>query len=116
MPKTEPEATIGHNGENLTDEQKQKLRAHIAGIRDLKKEAREISSDIGHAYKAAKADGFSTGALRELIKRLEMDADELALREHQIEAYRTALGPLDDTPLGQAAMTREGFAEAAPAH
>ena len=68
------------------------------------------------AYKAAKADGFSTGALRELIKRLEMDADELALREHQIEAYRTALGPLDDTPLGQAAMTREGFAEAAPAH
>jgi len=116
MPKTEQEATIGDNGLNLTAEQQQKLRAHIAGIRELKKEAREISSDIGHAYKSAKADGFSTGALRELIKRLDMDADEVALREQQIETYRAALGPLNDLPLGQAAMMREGLAEAAPAH
>jgi uncharacterized protein (UPF0335 family) len=76
---------IGHNS-NLTGDQREKLAGFVAEIERLDAEAREIASERGGIYKSAKEQGFDTKAIKAVI------------------AARRVLA---DTPLGQAAMSRE---------
>lgn len=110
MPKKqENEPAIGHNGGTLTASQKQKFNGYIAQIQKNAEEQRDLSSETALIYRAAKDEGFDTKAMRDVVRLLRMDKDHRDLRILTVEMYLQALGQLADTPLGRAAMTREGF-------
>lgn len=104
-------APIGHNSQ-VTGEAKKKLEGFVSEIERVDADVRELTSERGLIYKAAKEQGFDTKALREVIRLRRMTADKRKERETLVEAYMHALGMLSDTPLGRAAMQRE-FSEGA---
>jgi uncharacterized protein (UPF0335 family) len=105
-------ARIGHNS-NMTAAQGEKFRGFVAEIERLEEEMRSLASDRGNIYKRAKSEGFDTKALREAIRLRRMNDEARNAFMNAVDAYLDALGMLADTPLGQAAMERDGVA---PAH
>lgn len=85
----------GHNGQ---------LKSIIERIERLEEEKAGIAADIRDIYAEAKANGFDTKALRQIVKERKMDAAERQEREALLDVYRASLGMLADTPLGEAAM------------
>jgi uncharacterized protein (UPF0335 family) len=86
--------------------------------------ARTIRGRLPGIYDSAKAEGLPVKALKIVVKE-ELLKRKLALLEDQIEALepddsedqetldqlREALGPLEDLPLGQAAINRKAAAD-----
>lgn len=98
---------IGHNSIN-TDTAK-RLLSIIERIERLEEEKKALGEDVKDIFKEAKSAGYDVPTIRLLIKRRAEDAAkraERAEREALLEAYLSALGPLSDTPLGNAAMGR----------
>jgi uncharacterized protein (UPF0335 family) len=89
--------TPGHN----------QLRSFVERIENREREKKEASDDIAAIYAESKAAGFDTKALRKLIRERKEDAGKRAELEAVLETYRAALGPLDGTPLGRAAVERQ---------
>jgi uncharacterized protein (UPF0335 family) len=103
------------------------LRVYDA-LEELKVEnmnkARTIRGRLPGIYESAKAEGLPVKALKIVVKE-ELLKRKLALLEGQIEALepddsedqetldqlREALGPLEDLPLGQAAINRKAAAD-----
>lgn len=102
-------ASIGHNS-NLTDEQKNKLAGFVSEIERVDAEVRELTSERGTIYKAAKEQGFDTKALKRVVANRRVEKTKREEFEAAVDAYERALGGLAGTPLGQAAMQREGLA------
>jgi uncharacterized protein (UPF0335 family) len=92
---------------------KDQLKSFIERIERLEEEKKSLADDIRDVYAEAKANGFDTKALREIIKRRTWDRDELAEHDATVDSYKLALGMLVDTPLGEAAIKRasEGTSE-----
>src|SRR5262245_51167408 len=99
----ESDAKIGHNS-NRTQDEKRKLGGFIAEIETLEANSRELASDRGNIYKAAKEQGFDTKALREVIRRRRMDKSKRDDFLAAVDAYMHALGDFVTTPLGQAGL------------
>lgn len=95
---------IGHNSIN-TDTAK-RLLSIIERIERLEEERKALAEDVKDIYREAKSAGYDVPTIRLLIKRRAEDAAKRAEREALLEAYLAALGPLSDTPLGNAAMGR----------
>lgn len=72
-----------------------KLKRLIENIEKLNEEKSEISRQISDIYKEAKAFGFDTKAMREVIKKRKMDSDKRIELEQLTETYKEALGMLD---------------------
>jgi uncharacterized protein (UPF0335 family) len=68
------------------------LRAFIERIERLQSERKALSDDIAEVYAEAKGCGFSTPALREVIKRRGTDKDKLDEHETLVDLYLRALG------------------------
>jgi len=75
---------------------KDQLKAFIERVERLNSERRELSNDVRDVYAEAKATGFSTRALKHVIRIREYErehgADARRSEEAIIETYLSALG------------------------
>lgn len=78
------------SGENGTADDQ--LRLFLERIERMKQEIREISADIKDVFSEAKAQGYDTPVMRELIKLREMAPNDRAERDMILETYRAAIG------------------------
>lgn len=88
------------------------LRSLVERIEHLELEKHSIAGDIKEVYAEAKANGFDTKILRKVIAMRKKEAAEREEEQSMLDVYMAALGMLADTPLGQAAIAREGLARA----
>lgn len=87
------------------------LKAFIERIEKLDEDKRQISAEMAYVYGEAKANGFDTKIMRKLVALRKKEAAEREEEQSLIEVYMAALGMLADTPLGEAALEREGLAK-----
>lgn len=103
------EAKIRDNG-NLNPTETKKFKGFVSEIERVAQEMRDLSSERAGIYKRAKEEGFDTKAVKEVIRLRRLDNENRAALLNTVDAYMDALGMLADTPLGQAAMARDGVA------
>ena len=80
------------------------LKAFIDRIERLESEKANIADDIKAVFDEAKAMNFDVKALRQIIKDRKTPDNEREEREYILAQYKAALGMLNDTPLGNAAL------------
>lgn len=83
-----------------------KLRSFIERIERLEEEKAAIAGDIREVFKEAAGDGFDVKAMRDVLRLRKMEAEFRREREELVEIYKRALGMLDGTPLGDAALRK----------
>lgn len=109
MSKQECELSgMGHNSKTSFAEGQ--LLSIVERIERLELEKANIATDIKEVYAEAKGNGFDTKILRKVVALRKKDANERQEEEAMLELYMQALGMLADTPLGQAALERDGLA------
>ena len=77
---------------NTTNQTGEILKSFIERIERLEEEKASISADIREVFAEAKANGFDTKVLKEVIKLRKMDSDERAEKESLLDVYLHALG------------------------
>jgi uncharacterized protein (UPF0335 family) len=87
-----------------------RLKSFIERIEKLEEERKAIGGDIRDVYAEANGTGFDVRTMREIIRLRKMDAADRDERETLLDIYKQALGMLDGTPLGDAALARVGGA------
>ncbi|WP_341702591.1 DUF2312 domain-containing protein [Ferrovibrio sp.] len=85
------------------------LNQLVARIERLEEERKSLGNDVKDVYAEAKSMGFCTKTMRKAIALRKLDRAELAEQESLLQVYMDALGMLADTPLGDAAMERDGL-------
>ena len=85
------------------------LRSIVDRIEALEAQKSDLSADLREVYAEAKANGFDTKILRKVISLRKKEAAEREEEQSMLEVYLEALGMLATTPLGQAALEREGL-------
>ena len=76
------------------------LKSYIERIERLEEEKAAIATDIREVYAEAKANGFDSKAMRQVIKLRKLDANERDEQEYMLDTYKQALGmipTLDDS-------------------
>lgn len=68
------------------------LRGFIDRIESLEETKKEISDDIKDVYTEAKAQGYDTAIMRQIIKILKMNPEDRAQMEAVLDTYKAALG------------------------
>lgn len=68
------------------------LKSIIERIERLEEEKAAIAADIRDIYAEAKANGFDTKVLRQVVKIRKMDQNERQERESLLDVYLNALG------------------------
>lgn len=81
-----------------------RLRATVERIERLEEERKATGDDIKAVYAEAKSAGFDTKALRQVVRDRRANSKKLQDFEAALSVYRSALGVLADTPLGEAAI------------
>jgi len=71
---------------------REKLRQTVAKIERLEEEKKEVAEQIKEVYGEAKAIGFDTKALRQVIRLRKNDRSEREEQEMILETYLIALG------------------------
>lgn len=69
-----------------------RLKSFIERIERLVEEKKSLQEDIKEVFAEAKATGFDTKIMREILKLRGMSADELDEQEALLELYKRALG------------------------
>jgi uncharacterized protein (UPF0335 family) len=82
------------------------LLAIVERIERLSEEKKTIGEDINDVYAEAKSSGYDVKALKAIVRERKQDVSERAEHETIMALYRRALGMLDGTPLGNAAIER----------
>jgi len=74
------------------------LKSVIERIERLEEEKRTIAGDIKEVYSEAKANGFDTKILRQIVRLRRKEAREREEEQSLIEVYMAALGmvPAED--------------------
>lgn len=70
----------------------EQLRSYIERIERLEEERASLSADVREVLAEAKANGFDTKVLRQVLKLRKMDASDRAEHESLLELYLHALG------------------------
>jgi uncharacterized protein (UPF0335 family) len=83
---------------------KDHLNSFIQRIERLEEEKAALAADIREVYSEAKGSGFDPKIMRKVIALRKMDAADRQEMEAILDLYKSALGMLGDTPLGEAAM------------
>jgi uncharacterized protein (UPF0335 family) len=83
------------------------LRGYVDRICNLHQDRDAVNGDIREVYGELKDAGFNVTIVRGMVKEQRMDSDARASLYQLQEEYRIKLGLLADTPLGEAAMSRE---------
>ncbi|MEC9067834.1 MAG: DUF2312 domain-containing protein [Pseudomonadota bacterium] len=76
-----------------------RLRLLIERIERLEEEKKGIADDIRDVYAEAKAVGYDTKIMRQIVRLRKMTPDDRAEMEMVLDTYKAALG-LGGTPLG----------------
>ncbi|MBA3069071.1 MAG: DUF2312 domain-containing protein [Hyphomonas sp.] len=71
---------------------REKLRQTVAKIERLEEEKKEVAEQIKEVYGEAKAIGFDTKALRQVIRLRKIERSEREEQEMILETYLIALG------------------------
>lgn len=71
---------------------REKLRQTVAKIERLEEEKKEVAEQIKDVYAEAKALGFDTKALRQVVRLRKIDKAERDEQEMVLETYLIALG------------------------
>ena len=85
------------------------LRSIVDRIEALEAQKSDLSADLREVYAEAKANGFDTKILRKVISLRKKEAAEREEEQSMLDVYLEALGMLAGTPLGDAAIEREGL-------
>ena len=96
---------MSEQGHNINGQ----LKSIVERIERLEDEKKAIADDIKDVYAEAKGHGFDTKILRKVIALRKKEAAERDEEQAMLDTYMSALGMLADTPLGRAAMERDGF-------
>lgn len=72
------------------------LRSIVERIERLEEEKKSLADDIRDIYAEAKANGFDTKALREVVKLRKQDRAERAEQQALLDLYLHALGMVPD--------------------
>lgn len=91
------------------------LRQLIERIERLEEEKAQIAADIKEVYAQAKGQGFDTKTMRQIVKLRKLEQHERDEQEALLDIYKAALGMLNGTPLGDAAVRRLSTKPPAPA-
>jgi len=83
---------------------KEQLNSFVLRIERLNEEKDTLGADIREVYAEAKALGFDVPTVRQIVRLRKMDAADRQEREAMLDLYKSALGMLGDTPLGEAAL------------
>jgi len=70
----------------------EQLVQYLERIERLEEEKRALMADMKDIYSEAKATGFDTKTMRQLIKMRAMDKDALAEQDDLLDTYREAVG------------------------
>ena len=70
----------------------EQLKAYIERIERLEEEKAEIAAQVREVFAEAKAEGFDTKVMRQVLKLRKMDASDRAEQESLLELYLSALG------------------------
>jgi uncharacterized protein (UPF0335 family) len=73
------------------------LRALIERIERLEEERQALSEDVKEVYAEAKANGFDTKTLRQVVRLRKQDAAERQEQEALLDLYLHALGMRQDS-------------------
>lgn len=80
--------------QSLTQTAQEKLRQLVARIEKLEEEKKSISDDIKETYAEAKATGFDSKVLRQVVRYRKQDRTEREEQEQVRELYLHALGEI----------------------
>ena len=78
--------------EHLTEATREKLRQTVAKIERLEEEKKEVAEQIKEVYSEAKAFGFDTKALRQVVRLRKIEKADREEQEMVLETYLIALG------------------------
>lgn len=78
--------------DKLTDAAREKLRLTVERIERLEEEKKEVADQIKDVYAEAKAMGYDTKALRQVVRLRKQDRQEREEQESVLETYLIALG------------------------
>lgn len=87
------EATIT-GAQSLTQSAQDKLRQLVSRIEKLEEEKKGIADDVKETYAEAKALGFDTKVLRQVVRWRKQDRQEREEQEQVRELYLHALGEI----------------------
>lgn len=80
--------------QSLTQTAREKLRQLVTRIEKLEEEKKGIADDVKETYAEAKALGFDTKALRQVVRYRKLDRQEREEQEQMRELYLHALGEI----------------------
>lgn len=69
-----------------------RLRGLIQRVRNLEDERADINKDIGDVFSEAKALGYDTRIMRQLLKRMRMRPEDRSEADAMLERYEEAIG------------------------
>jgi len=93
MPSDSPSTAInGAAAAQTGGVSKGQLKSVIERIERLEEEKAAIAADIRDLYAEAKANGFDTKVLRQVVKIRKMDQNERQEQESLLDVYLHALG------------------------
>lgn len=78
----------GHNSGGITADQ---LQSYIERIEKLEEEKAALMADIKEVYDEAKAEGFDTKIMRQVIRLRKMDHQDRKEQEQLLDVYKNAL-------------------------
>lgn len=80
--------------QSLTQTAQEKLRQLVARIEKLEEEKKSIADDIKESYAEAKAVGFDSKVLRQVVRLRKQDRQEREEQEQVRDLYLHALGEI----------------------
>lgn len=78
-----------------------RLRAFVERIEKLEEEKAGIGGDVRDTYAEAKANGFCTKTMRQIIKLRRMKPNERTEQDYMLDLYKRALGMQMELDLGE---------------
>lgn len=85
------------------------LKSIVERIESLEDDKAAITEGIKEIYLEAKSGGFDPKIIKKVIALRKQDSAKRREEQALLSTYLEALGMLSDTPLGQAALQREGL-------
>lgn len=86
------------------------LQSIVERIEKLEDDRALLAADVKEIYTEAKGNGFDPKIIKKVIAIRKKNREEVEMEEQLLQTYMAALGMLADTPLGEAALRREGIA------
>lgn len=85
---------MDESGTDMSPAAREKLRNTVERIERLEEEKKEVADQIKDVYAEAKAMGYDTKALRQVVRLRKQDRQEREEQEAVLETYMIALGDI----------------------